>query len=249
MTAEDLREIFSREGTITDVLLKFNKHDTSKGFAFVGFQKSDQAERAVRVLNNSLIGDQRIVVELSKSVNSVFFNRGRRREEKSKEELNDESVWGSVDKISEIESIKESEKETPLPERVKKLNYKLENAEQMVSQSRRIFLRNLSYDCKPSHIRVLMKHFGRLEELFMPLDEKTGKNRGYAFISFCHPINAVQAYRQLNGTIFQGRVLHLIPGLKRTMKENHGSSSQTLDSDSDSDLEIEKFRSSPTDSR
>jgi multiple RNA-binding domain-containing protein 1 len=36
--------------------------------------------------------------------------------------------------------------------------------------------------------------------------------KGYACITFMVPENAVKAYSELDGKVFQGRMLHLLPG-------------------------------------
>ena len=38
------------------------------------------------------------------------------------------------------------------------------------------------------------------------------KPKGFAFVTFVLPENAVSAFSKLNGTSFQGRLLHLLPG-------------------------------------
>lgn len=36
--------------------------------------------------------------------------------------------------------------------------------------------------------------------------------KGFAFVTFVFPENAVSAYTALDGSVFQGRMLHLIAG-------------------------------------
>ena len=65
----------------------------------------------------------------------------------------------------------------------------------------------------------LFKPFGPLAEVNLPIDKDTRKIKGFAFITYVIPENAVQAYSNLDGTTFQGRLLHLIPG-KRDLEKN-----------------------------
>ena len=50
-------------------------------------------------------------------------------------------------------------------------------------------------------------------------DKITRKVKGFAFVTYVMPENAVKAYSQLDGTTFQGRLLHLIPGKAKLSEE------------------------------
>ena len=47
--------------------------------------------------------------------------------------------------------------------------------------------------------------------MFVPIDKHTNKSMGFAFITFMMPEHAVQAFNELDGRIFQGRLLHILP--------------------------------------
>ena len=44
----------------------------------------------------------------------------------------------------------------------------------------------------------------------MPLNKADGKGKGFAFVQFENPTEAVEAYLDNDNTIFQGRLLHII---------------------------------------
>lgn len=44
----------------------------------------------------------------------------------------------------------------------------------------------------------------------MPLTKADGKGKGFAFVQFENPNDAVEAYLDNDNTIFQGRLLHII---------------------------------------
>lgn len=45
----------------------------------------------------------------------------------------------------------------------------------------------------------------------MPIDKVLHQPKGYATVTFMMPEHAVKAYTELDGTVFCGRMLHLLP--------------------------------------
>lgn len=86
-----------------------------------------------------------------------------------------------------------------------------EIAEENVAEYGRIFIRNLSYTCTEENIENLFKKFGPLAEVHLPIDSYTKIIKGFGFVTFVFPEHAVKAFAELDGTIFQGRLLHLMP--------------------------------------
>ncbi|KAL5425622.1 hypothetical protein PMIN07_011854 [Paraphaeosphaeria minitans] len=84
--------------------------------------------------------------------------------------------------------------------------------EDKVRQTGRLFLRNLHYDITEDDIREQFAKFGKLEEVHVPTKKVDGKGKGFAFVQFEDPDQAVEAYLDNDGTIFQGRLLHIISG-------------------------------------
>lgn len=52
---------------------------------------------------------------------------------------------------------------------------------------------------------------GPLAEVHMPVDRETRRMKGFATVTFVMPEQAVAAYSKLDGTVFHGRMLHLLP--------------------------------------
>nr|XP_040052103.1 probable RNA-binding protein 19 isoform X1 [Gasterosteus aculeatus aculeatus] len=93
--------------------------------------------------------------------------------------------------------------------------------EEDVAESGRIFIRNLPYTCSEEEIKELFAKHGPLSEVLFPIDYLTKKPKGFAFITYMIPENAVTAIAQLDGHIFQGRMLHLLPStLKKEKTES-----------------------------
>lgn len=95
---------------------------------------------------------------------------------------------------------------------------------ELIAENGRLFVRNLSYSCTEEDLTKLFEVFGPLTQVHMPIARETKKPKGFAYILFMIPEHAVKAYSQLDGTIFQGRLLHILPALdekeKKKKKEN-----------------------------
>lgn len=96
--------------------------------------------------------------------------------------------------------------ETTLPEKSQE-----EIALEKIEQTGRLFLRNILYTSTEQDFRKLFEPFGELQEVHIALDTRTGKSKGFAYILFKEPKDAVQAYIELDKQIFQGRLLHILP--------------------------------------
>ena len=97
-----------------------------------------------------------------------------------------------------------------------------------IAETGRLFIRNLSYTTTEDHLTELFDKFGPLTEVIVPLDGTTKKPTGIGFVTFMLPEHAVKAFDALDGQIFQGRLLHLLPAKPRQElagREIGGSSS------------------------
>ncbi|XP_070690343.1 probable RNA-binding protein 19 isoform X2 [Pempheris klunzingeri] len=95
---------------------------------------------------------------------------------------------------------------------------KEDEEEEDVAESGRLFIRNLPYTCTEEDIKELFAKHGPLSEVLFPIDSLTKKPKGFAFITYMIPENAVTALAQLDGHIFQGRMLHLLPSTVKKEK-------------------------------
>ncbi|POS84227.1 hypothetical protein EPUL_004616 [Erysiphe pulchra] len=82
---------------------------------------------------------------------------------------------------------------------------------EMIEKNQRLFIRNLSYTITEEDLRSHFSSFGNLKEVHIPVDV-SGKSKGFAHIQFVDSIAAIEAYKNLDGKPFQGRLLHIIPG-------------------------------------
>ncbi|OMJ26405.1 Multiple RNA-binding domain-containing protein 1 [Smittium culicis] len=113
-----------------------------------------------------------------------------------KEDSKDDSSQDITDKIKYSLLEKERERE----ENIRK-----------ISDSGRLFVRNLPYDSSESSLRTYFEKFGPLSEIHMPIDRESKKPKGFAYILYLLPEHAVKAYKNSDHQFFQGRHLHILP--------------------------------------
>lgn len=80
-------------------------------------------------------------------------------------------------------------------------------------------MRNLSYACTEEELSELFAKYGPTTEVFIPIDKHTNKSMGFAFVTFMMPEHAVGAFNDLDGHVFQGRLLHILPAKPRKNAE------------------------------
>ncbi|XP_054719338.1 probable RNA-binding protein 19 [Uloborus diversus] len=86
-----------------------------------------------------------------------------------------------------------------------------EKSLEQLAETGRIYVRNLCYTVTSSEIEELFSKYGPIAEVNLPMDLYTKKAQGFAFVSYVFAEHAVKAFSELDGTVFQGRLLHLIP--------------------------------------
>ncbi|WBW72617.1 ribosome biogenesis RNA-binding protein Mrd1 [Schizosaccharomyces osmophilus] len=84
-----------------------------------------------------------------------------------------------------------------------------------IQETKRLFLRNLTYSCTEEDISAHFQRFGALEQVHMPIDKRTNVPKGFAYVEFRNAEDAVQSFQELDGRPFQGRLLHILPAKAR----------------------------------
>ncbi|KAM9194524.1 putative RNA-binding protein 19 isoform 2-T3 [Dugong dugon] len=93
--------------------------------------------------------------------------------------------------------------------------------EEDLADSGRLFVRNLPYTSTEDDLDKLFSKYGPLSELHYPIDSLTKKPKGFAFVTFMFPEHAVKAYAEVDGQVFQGRMLHVLPStIKKEASED-----------------------------
>ena len=82
------------------------------------------------------------------------------------------------------------------------------------SEAKRLFIRNLAFSCSKESLQELFSPFGLIESIHIPLSRESKFPKGIAFVTFASASSALDAYEKVDGTIFQGRLVHILPAKK-----------------------------------
>jgi multiple RNA-binding domain-containing protein 1 len=91
----------------------------------------------------------------------------------------------------------------------------------------RLFVRNLPFLTTEDDLRELFIPFGNIEECRIPVDDQK-RNKGFAFVTFSKADGAGRAMDAINGTDFQGRLLHILPARRSNAVEELSPDDPTL---------------------
>merc|ERR1712136_55807 len=91
-----------------------------------------------------------------------------------------------------------------------------------ISESGRLFVRNLPYSCSDDDFENLFKTYGTLSEATLLVDSETKQNKGIGFVTYMFPEHAIKAFNELDGSVFHGRMLHILPAKTKVEKTGLG---------------------------
>lgn len=94
------------------------------------------------------------------------------------------------------------------------------------AETGRLFIRNLPYNITEEDLEGKFEKYGVLDEVHLVVDSFSKRPRGTAYISFTIPENAAKAMAELDGTVFCGRLIHILPG--RAKVASTWNSAQTV---------------------
>lgn len=163
------------------------------GFCYVGFKTEKEFNKAMLKNRSFLNGKQVILIDFTEK-NKEAASRKENPDNVSVEKSSKNPKWAKQEEA-------------------------LKNEED-ISESGRIFFRNLSYTVNEEQLQELFEKYGPVTEVNLPIDPVTRKIKGFGTVTFVLPEHAVQAFTELDGSTFHGRLLHLIPGKAKDDDEN-----------------------------
>ncbi|XVE88498.1 hypothetical protein DITRI_Ditri19aG0074000 [Diplodiscus trichospermus] len=96
-----------------------------------------------------------------------------------------------------------------------------------VLESGRLFVRNLPYTATEDELTEFFSKFGDVSQVHLVIDKETKRSKGIAYVLYKVPECAVRALEEVDNSIFQGRLLHVMPAkLKRPTGKQDDSANQ-----------------------
>ncbi|KAL2930768.1 Multiple RNA-binding domain-containing protein 1 [Bienertia sinuspersici] len=95
-----------------------------------------------------------------------------------------------------------------------------------VLKSARLYVRNLPYAATEDELAELFSEYGNVSEVHVVIDKETKRSKGFAFVLYEAPEGAIRALEELDHSIFQGRLLHVMPAKTKDLsnsQENFGN--------------------------
>lgn len=72
-------------------------------------------------------------------------------------------------------------------------------------KSNKLMVRNLAFEATANDVRELFKEFGALKKVRLPKKVNSKSHRGFGFVEFTNPEEAMKAFKQLQNTHLYGR--------------------------------------------
>ncbi|XP_060191677.1 uncharacterized protein LOC132621427 isoform X2 [Lycium barbarum] len=86
-------------------------------------------------------------------------------------------------------------------------------------ESGRLFVRNLPYTTTEEELEEYFRAFGNVSQVHIVVDKDTKRSKGIAYVLYALPESAARALAELDSSIFQGRLLHVMPAKQKISSE------------------------------
>ncbi|KAL2244495.1 UNVERIFIED_CONTAM: putative RNA-binding protein 19 [Sesamum indicum] len=98
-----------------------------------------------------------------------------------------------------------------------------ENKNEEVLESGRLFIRNLPYTATEEELEEHFSKYGTISQVHIVIDKDTRRSKGIAFVLFALPESAARALEEMDSSIFQGRLLHVMPAKQKNLSDTQQS--------------------------
>ncbi|GLT59947.1 hypothetical protein SLA2020_327400 [Shorea laevis] len=94
----------------------------------------------------------------------------------------------------------------------------------------RLFVRNLPYTATEDELEELFSKFGNVSQVHVVVNKDTKRSKGIAYILYSLPESAARALEELDNSIFQGRLLHVMPAKEKDISNKQAAAVSTTQS-------------------
>uniref|UniRef100_A0A5B7C6H3 Putative multiple RNA-binding domain-containing protein 1 n=1 Tax=Davidia involucrata TaxID=16924 RepID=A0A5B7C6H3_DAVIN len=95
----------------------------------------------------------------------------------------------------------------------------LKDEKEEVLETGRLFVRNLAYTTTEDELEEHFSKFGNVSQVHLVIDKDTKRSKGIAYVLYTLPESAARALEELDNSIFQGRLLHIMPAKQKNPSE------------------------------
>ncbi|KAJ6414946.1 hypothetical protein OIU84_003867 [Salix udensis] len=93
-----------------------------------------------------------------------------------------------------------------------------------ILENGRLFVRNLPYTAIEDELEEHFSKFGNISQVHLVVDKDTKRSKGLAYIHYTVPESATRALEELDNSIFQGRLLHVMPAKQKNLPNKQETS-------------------------
>uniref|UniRef100_A0A9J7XGG4 RNA binding motif protein 28 n=1 Tax=Cyprinus carpio carpio TaxID=630221 RepID=A0A9J7XGG4_CYPCA len=216
---DDLKQIFSKFGTVIEAKIPLKPDGKKRGFAFLQFKNMAEAGRALAAMNlKEIKGESSLNTEDSEETSEDDEEGDSSEEEEDSEsQRTDSDASESDDYDDDDDDDDEAEGKSNSPPKKKRNPLPAD-----VNEGRTIFVRNLAFDTDEEGLEEVLLQFGELNYVRVVMNADTGCSKGCAFAQFKSKeaaekciAAAAQDEKELGGIRVDGRRLNILPAVNR----------------------------------
>ncbi|XP_076939987.1 uncharacterized protein LOC143608990 [Bidens hawaiensis] len=194
-------------------------------------QEKDGSKKAKKGKKNSNSESDKLNENSDKSLSDMDYFKSRVKKDWSDSDDDDAEETENDDDDDEMKEAHESDPENPNEtEDADEPSSSLEDEDDIL-QTGRLFVRNLPYTATEDDLREYFSKFGNVSQVHLVVDKDTKRSKGIAYILYALPESAARALEDLDNSIFQGRLLHIMPAKQKIVsvkKDDFDQHSKTL---------------------
>uniref|UniRef100_A0A8C2PTZ6 RNA binding motif protein 28 n=1 Tax=Cyprinus carpio TaxID=7962 RepID=A0A8C2PTZ6_CYPCA len=215
---DDLKQIFSKFGTVIEAKIPLKPDGKKRGFAFLQFKNMAEAGRALAAMNlKEIKGESSLNTEDSEETSEDDEEADSSEEEEDSESQRTDSDASESDDYDDDDDDDEAEGKSNSPPKKKRNPLPAD-----VNEGRTIFVRNLAFDTDEEGLEEVLLQFGELNYVRVVMNADTGCSKGCAFAQFKSKeaaekciAAAAQDEKEFGGIRVDGRRLNILPAVNR----------------------------------